>query len=213
MRLTVSAVALVAMVSPGHAADFSFSGSFASDDEVQLFDFLVGAPSEVTLRTLSYAGGTQADGRVVAAGGFDPILSLFDGAGALIERNDDGTGVPEDPVTGRAYDTALSLTLTPGSYTVAISQYDNFPLGDLAAGFANTGQPVFTDAGNPLCRSGVPFCDITGDQRSNAWAFDILNVETAAVIPGPGPAAIPAPAALPLLLGGLVAIGLLRRRG
>ncbi len=56
---------------PVQAADFSFRGNFSTDDEVHLFNFSVGATSTVTLKTLSYAGGTQADGTVISAGGFD----------------------------------------------------------------------------------------------------------------------------------------------
>ena len=42
------------------AADFSFTGNFTNDNEVQEFNFSVaGSPSDVTLRTWSYAGGNK----------------------------------------------------------------------------------------------------------------------------------------------------------
>ena len=68
---------------PGaNATDFSFTGNFTNDNDVALFDFTVGASSpDVILRTWSYAGGTNAAGQVIAEGGFDPILAVFDSTG------------------------------------------------------------------------------------------------------------------------------------
>lgn len=206
MRNTILALT-VAMASSttASAADFSFTGTFSQDDDVQIFNFSVGAPSIVTLRTYSYAGGIQADGNVVSAGGFDPILALFDATGVLIAENDDGPGVPSDPTTGARFDTELTTTLGIGAYSVSIMQYNNFAAGGLLSdGFLNDGLGNFT-AGFGGC-SASAFCDVAGDSRSNEWAFDILNVETATTAP------IPVPAALPLLLGGLAALGLIRRR-
>ncbi len=151
------------------AADFSYTGNFAGDDDVQLFNFTVGATSTVTLVTHSYAGGTMADGTVIPAGGFDPILALFDGAGELIDQNDDGAGVPADPITDNEWDTLLVAVLAPGNYTVAVTQYDNYAIGpNLSNGFNGSDTLDFEDA--------------SGDFRNNFWAFDILNVDSAQVI-------------------------------
>jgi hypothetical protein len=179
----VTSAGLLTLANPANAADFSFKGSFNSDDDVQLFNFTVDSTSEVTLKTLSYAGGTQADGTIVSDGGFDPILSLFDSSGDLIDRNDDGNfdEVPADPTTGQYYDTFLQSLLDPGTYTVAVSQYNNFPVGsNLSQGFIRQGQPNFTsDYG---CSTGR-FCDINRNSRTNSWAFDILNVDRASTPP------------------------------
>ena len=85
----------------------------------------------------SYAGGTNADGVAIAAGGFDPVLTLFDSSGVLVDQNDDNPNTPTgDPNTGAAYDSFLQVTLDAGSYTVAVSQYDNFAIGpNLSDGF------------------------------------------------------------------------------
>ena len=211
--LVTSAVAL--LVSPATAANFSFTGAFGADDDVQLFNFSVGAVSTVTLLTYSYAGGTMADGTVVAAGGFDPILALFDGAGLFIDNNDDGSfpDVGVDPVTGDTYDTYFQSTLNPGNYTVAVSQFDNFFLGGIgdpiSLGFSEVGNPTFT--GDIWGTPGSMFIDVNGDQRTNQWAFDILNVGTASQTGNP----VPEPGTLCLLgsgLLGLVVYGGYRRR-
>lgn len=206
MLKTLATAALVSgMAVSAHAATFSFTGNFEGDADSAIFEFVVGDSSDVTLRSYSYAGGTQADGNVVSAGGFDPILGLYDADGVLIEEYDDGPGpVPSDPVTGSEYDTNLTIGgLAAGTYFAAITQFDNFSLGALAAGFQET-DPTFTSTND--CSNGI-FCDVNGDNRTSFWAFDILGVESAEVDMG----MVPLPASLPLLLAGMGALGLGRR--
>lgn len=58
---------------------------------MQEFNFTVESRNEVTLRTLSFAGGINAEGATIASGGFDTIVSLFNAAmGDFIEDNDEG---------------------------------------------------------------------------------------------------------------------------
>src|SRR5271167_5225019 len=97
MRLGSCSLAVLGCLagSIAQGSSFSFTGTFTQDDQLELFQFT--APSaSVTLRTWSYAGGTNAAGNVIAAGGFDTVLSLFDATGGLmassplIANNDDG---------------------------------------------------------------------------------------------------------------------------
>jgi hypothetical protein len=143
------------------AGVLSFNGSFTADDNVQLLPFTESSPSLVTLQTSSYA-----------AGGFDPIVTVFDATGLLIGQNDDGVGVPPDPSTGEALDALLTLSLTPGQYVVSITQFDNFAVGPtLADGFVESGLGNFTAA---LFDCGAPnFCDVTGSARTSQWALTI----------------------------------------
>lgn len=144
--------------------------------------------------------GTQVNGHVVAGGGFDPILSLFDSAGLLIGQNDDAdsatpgacgsAAVNADALFGVRYDTCMDLLLPAGTYQVAVAQFNNFALGpNLAAGFTHDGNPNFT-AGLG-CTAGV-YCVGPGDSGSRAanWAFDLLNVEKAAQLPEPASIAL-----------------------
>lgn len=171
------------------AANFSFTGSFAEDDSVQLFTFVLETPTAVILRTWSYAGGTNAAGQVISRGGFDPILAVFDASGNLIGENDDGLGVPID-LSGEAFDTLFGLSLNPGTYTTSVMQYNNFAIGpSLLNGFTRQGQGDFTssDVFAPGCGSVVRFCEVVESgqyrARDGHWAFDVLNVSSAVAIP------------------------------
>jgi hypothetical protein len=195
---TLLGIALLALHT-GARADLSFTGTFAEDDDVQTFPFTVVAPSDVTLRTLSYAGGTNANAQVIPRGGFDPILSLFDGSGALIAANDDGTfpDVGLDLVTGQTLDAFLRLPLAAGNYTVAITQNDNFAAGPaLGNGFTRQGQGNFT--GTLFGPGSGSFFDFTGDQRTNTFAVDVLS----AAAPVPEPSSVALVAGALLILGG-----------
>lgn len=208
-RSAAALTLLLLTAPPTHAANYSFTGTFAQDDEVQLFNFVVGQEATVQFRTYSYAGGTQANGNVVVAGGFDPILAVFDSAGRLIGENDDDmTGiVANDPINGAHWDTFLSLTLAPGAYAVSVMQFANFSLGSLADGFTYDGAGNFTPLLTLFCEAEA-FCDSWGLSRTNQWAFDILGADEAVEVLPP----VPLPAAAPLLLGGLAGLTAIRRR-
>ena len=117
-RLGFWIVALCLSIGVAAAGNFSFTGTFSQDDQLQIFQFT--APSASTLlRTWGYAGGTNFDGNLILPGGFDPILSVFDATGGLvsssplIDNNYDGPGVATDG--GNAFDSLLLLTaLNPG---------------------------------------------------------------------------------------------------
>ena len=186
--LSLLAAASLNVAAPAAATDFSYTGSLSGPNDVQLFNFVVGSQSTVTLQTYSYAGGTMADGTVVASGGFDPILALFDSNGQLIMQNDDGAGsVPADPNTGNHWDTYLQQILQPGTYTVSVMAFSNFANGpNLSDGFENDGS--FND-------------------RNSNWAFDILGVSEATQV-----GAVPEPSTWAMMLIGFGAIGFAVRR-
>ena len=121
-------------------------------------------PEVVDVRAFGYGGGTTTSGVMVPRGGFDNILSLFDALGGFLFDNDDGLDAAVDPTTGLAADARLIFALPPGSYIVALTQFDNFALRPtLADGFLEQGNPNFTAdpfffVGRPLSRAG---CSVT----------------------------------------------------
>ena len=191
----------VLTVVPAGAVNFSFTGNFMDDDEVQFFNFSILDPVSVTLRTLSYGGGTNANGNVIASGGFDPIITLFDDAGNFITENDDDddnvlNGALPDPVTGEASDSFLTIALLAGNYTVAVTQYANF----------------FDSLTNQFRGSETSgFVDDTGTTRTSFFAFDILNVDSASAVSQPG-GTIPEPGSAVLFGSGLIGLAWWRRR-
>jgi|SRR5215831_14357167 len=204
---TVAVVLIVFAIAPAtYANNFSFTGSFSQDDNIQLFTVTVPVTSTVTFRTWSYAGGVNAAGQTIPHGGFDPILAVFDSTGLLIGQNDDGGCglVAADPVTGQCYDTYFTATLNPGVYRVSVMEYDNFANGpNLSDGFLQQGQGNFT--GPLFCGVTGGFYDVTCDQRTNQWAFDALNVGNATTTPEPS--------SLLLMGSGILGLaGVIRRR-
>ncbi|WP_375291008.1 DVUA0089 family protein [Qipengyuania sp.] len=183
-KLLLAAGALAISSAPATAADFSFVGSLSDPNDVLFFDFDVGSLSSVTLRTFSYAGGTNAAGTFIAGGNFDPILSLYNlSTGLRVGQNDDGgcSLVDPDPTTGACFDTFLQTELGAGSYRVAVTAFSNFGPETLSGEFRNTG---------------------SFNGRGTNFAFDVLNVDTAI-----GPGGVPEPTTWALFILGFGVVG------
>lgn len=202
----------VTAVSTVQANNISFEGTFLTDDQVQLFDFTVTSESTVTFQSWGYGGGTNAAGTVIPPGGFETLFTWFAPDGTEIGSS---AGYPcgsGNTYEGACLDAFANPTLTPGTYTLALTQEGNtsngvgFP-GDLGLGFSEQGQgdytPITTD--NPNCTA---FCGTFGTQENGNWAVDISNVSSAVNLNS-------APEPVTMLLAGcglLALVGLARRR-
>ncbi|MBV9038337.1 MAG: DVUA0089 family protein [Acidobacteriaceae bacterium] len=199
------AFALFPMIS--RAANITLGGTFTADDSVQLFSITLAAPAAVDFRSYGYAGGTTSTGTVAPRGGFDTILTLFSASGTFLAENDDGAGVATDPSTGLAGDARITTSLTPGSYLLALTQYDNFSRGNLADGFVEAGKPNFTADPNFATGGACPgnlFRDISGTDgrcRTGNWTVNFTNVASVTAVPEPS-ALLLASLGLALLLVG-----------
>jgi hypothetical protein len=154
--------------------------------------------TQLIVQTFGYGGtgnmpgGTNATGFVIPAGGFDPIIALYNGAigggGTLVGLDDDQASspfgaTPCGPGSGVASpncrDSRLVFNNLPtGTYTLAMSVFPNFP-------GANENTPY---AGG--------LSDFAG--RTNHYAVDVV--------------AIPEPVPAVLVGSGLLALGYALRR-
>ena len=133
-------------------ASCTLGGSNTDDDYAQwaaVVDTIkVSSTSTLTATTFSYGGGTSLTGPVVAAGGLEPYLSLFDASGDFLASTYLGTTCPAGANTysGNCYDVMLDGgTLVAGTYYIAVTDYANMSLaenygsGTLADGFTGLG--------------------------------------------------------------------------
>ncbi len=199
----------LAVASCASAADISFTGTFTTDDQIQLIDFTLASPETVTFQTWGYGGGTNAADQVILPDGFESQLNWFGSDGSFL-------GSSATCGSGNTYDDACldafgQASLDAGTYTLALTQSgnnancpDGFP-GDLGCGFSQQGNgdytPITTD------NAGCPaFCGTFGTQEDGSWAVDILNVDSASLA-----SSTPEPATILLAGCGIALIGLTKR--
>jgi hypothetical protein len=205
--LATSIILSLTTASTVRAADFDFSGTFTNDNDVLRLDFSVGSDSNITIFSSSWDDG-----------GFDPILSIWDSSGQLIAQQDDGyivgqTSSNDVVYTHGSWDSYYTQFLTAGNYTATIAQYSNFAVGtNLSQGFWYDGVGNENFTSNYGCSNGQ-FCGVWtyNDNRTNEWAFHILNVDDAVII---DPVHAPEPSSLLGLIGiGVIGLTVKRTKG
>uniref|UniRef100_Q027D8 PEP-CTERM protein-sorting domain-containing protein n=1 Tax=Solibacter usitatus (strain Ellin6076) TaxID=234267 RepID=Q027D8_SOLUE len=136
--------------------------------------FTVNTTTSMEAITYSYGGGTSLTGAVIAPGGLEPYLSLFDSSGNFLASTFFGTTCPPgaQSVGGNCFDVALTgVTLTPGSYQIALTAFENMSLAEnYGAGLLSDG---FTGLGN------------LWPGESLNYAFDVILPENS--LPGDTP--------------------------
>jgi len=153
---------LVCQPNVASAAAFSFEGSFTTDDNIQLFNFSISSPGTVTIQSWGFAGGMNAAGNNIPAGGFATDLSLLDSAGNLITFDSGGVAPAGcsprniDSATNFCLDGYISTALASGQYIVALTEDNYLPFGpSLADGFLQQGQGNFTGPAVGVQRNGL----------------------------------------------------------
>jgi len=175
--VVLSFVSLIVGSGFASAGAFSVRGGLAlsegSANDTRAYAFAVLTTSTVVIQSYGYGGSANAPGgknlagQTIPAGGFDPYLSLFSGAGpsaTFLASNDDGACPPAAPDKGICADSRITLSLTPGSYTVVVSAFENMSLsenagsGTLADGFTGLGNFDALRTGNyaiDIAASGI----------------------------------------------------------
>lgn len=180
--------------SASFAGNFSCTGTFSADDQVQLFDFSLATAGSVTFQSYGYGGGVNFAGSTIPAGGFDSYFTWYAADGTEIGTNDDGCGSAGHTPNGCA-DAYFQRSLAAGNYILALTLSGNPPNGDLGDGFH--GSPGFSCSGS--------FCDAFGEAHTGNWAVDILTVDSASLSGTPEPATF-------FLVPASLAFAALRRR-
>ena len=184
---------LILTATANWATTLLFQGVLPSDDTVEFIQFALSSDSVVTLQSYGYAGGT-ANSTTIGGGGFAPFAVIFAVVGSdFVQALTDNGGhcgqTYSDPVTGNCDDPYIQTPLPAGIYYLGLSVWDNVPsTGNLADGYAQTGNPGFSCAEGGV--SGQ-FCDVTDAlfrSRTGNWAFAVSGVDSAIDITAPEPA-------------------------
>jgi hypothetical protein len=223
-RLT-KALCLLAATAFGLSAGsiYSFTGTLSSPEGVFETTFNLTAADTVTIQTWGFGGGTNAMGQVIPAGGFDPLIALFDGPVATATIATDGSGNPladadnllnapwsyvgNCPPAGTVAigtdndcgDDFMQVALGAGTYTLVLTDANYIPNavfdnGSLAEGFVDLTSGVFQTC-DPVSNA----C-ITPDGN---YAVDILSTQSDLIT-------TPEPSALSLLGIALAALAVLK---
>jgi hypothetical protein len=171
----------------------SCTGTIDTPEDVFLTSFTVpgGSSFAITVQTFGFGGGTNAAGTVISAGGFDSLVALFSappetiltaGGNPIASIPGSTQFFPGCPPAGTVSiggsaicgDNKLTATLSPGTYTLLLSDADYVPFAVspgpptsslLSDGFADLSGGVFqtcTNTGACIATSGHFAVDISG---------------------------------------------------
>jgi hypothetical protein len=178
-----------------HADTATESGTFSADNSVYTYDITVSGTQNYTFYTTSYA-----------TGGFVPYLTLFStsGANSGMPLGFDGAdgmcsgSMTADATTGMCDDAFLQETLSPGTYTLDLTEFPNVANGNLSDGFLFAGDATATGdvcgvSGGMFLQADVAPCV----QRTDAYS---LTITSASPTPEPSTFLLGLPVAAFILL-------------
>jgi hypothetical protein len=183
-----------AKISAGTVSD---QGTLANSTDTFITTVTLAGSQTVTLQTWGFGGGINGNGATIPAGGFDPLVAVFQGTGpgaAFIQGTSDiltnyssFMGCPPagtltiGNIAGNCGDVLMALQLTAGAYTILLSDAAYIPnavfsgTGALGDGFTDLTGGVFQTCADPAnCINPTA-----------NWALDI-TLSDAAQAPEPG---------------------------
>ncbi|MGM0585215.1 MAG: hypothetical protein ACQEUZ_11260 [Pseudomonadota bacterium] len=200
MSLSTAAQALV-VTGQVELGDFDGDGDH-QDFSIESFDFTVLSPGDVNFDVLAYEVAISDDliGPSDTRNEIDTQILLYDrGAETQVFSNDDGLLGSDGSVSN--LDSNTTAALGAGDYRIFVGSL-SFTLAQALAGFR---EDAFLEAnGFQEDEAGI---DIPGSPGDFQLTISALDGEIAA-----SSAAVPVPAALPMLAGGLAVAGLAMRR-
>jgi hypothetical protein len=198
------AVLILLFAATAAADTTSYTGVLANSTDTYTLTFSLATAENVTVQTWGFGGGTNAAGKMIATGGFDPFIGFFSGSGSSASILTDALGNPYGtsdalsnftsfagcPPAGTVDiggavcgDVTTSLALATGTYTLLLSDglyipnavFDNGTLGEGFSDFtAGTFQTCNTEA------SGASVCA----NDTGSWAFDLTTKAVSTSEPG-----------------------------
>jgi hypothetical protein len=209
MKLLVGSLCLLAATAAGlSAASLSFTGTLNTPEDVFEADFTLAAADTVTFQTWGFGGGTNAAGQLIAAGGFDPLIALYNGQGPTATMAVDGSSNPladADTLSNAPWsyvgncppagtvaigsnndcgDDFMQVTLAAGNYALVLTDANYVPgsifdNGTLGEGFAD------------LTGGAFQTCDSTCITPNGNYALDIVSTQAdLSTAPEPGAASL-----------------------
>ena len=172
----------------------SYSGTLVTPQSVFEQTFTLTASDTVTFQTWSFGGGTNAAGQFIPAGGFDPLIALFNGSGPTATIVTDNSGNPvadadnlsnppwsfvgNCPPAGTVAigtgsgsavcgDDYMQVSLAAGVYTLVLSTADYFPNA------VNPGAPTYSAIGDGFTDFSGP---ATGFGDGSSVPYQTCNV-------------------------------------